>query len=210
MRNSFLFMAIILLATAACGPAKKKNEETKDTVAAAIDTSSVPVESSLSQVITEFAQAFKTQDQQKINKHIHPDLGLYIIYRPGAGDEYTHTDSINFKKPVPEHFPYTKIKATDSITYAKLPEFDCGTDRWSRHGFFCDTTKTPKQLSDILAFKKEFEPVSSAEIKKIKSLEQDSYRVILTRGDNLIFHIKKYKNAWYITTLDRSYGWCDA
>jgi len=210
MRNSFLFIVLILLVTAACRPTKKQNEEKKDSVTTPIDTNSVPVTSSLQEVITEFAQAYIKQDQQKINAHIHPELGLYIIYRPGAGDEYTHVDSINFKKSVPEHFPYGKISASDLISFAKLPEFDCGTDRWSKLGFFCDTTKTPKQLSIILNFKKEFEAVSPAEISKIQNIEKDSYRVILTRGDNLIFHVKKYKDAWYITTLDRAYGWCDA
>ncbi|MEJ5055229.1 hypothetical protein [Sphingobacterium sp. MYb382] len=210
MKNSFLFMSIILLVTVACGPTKKQNEEKKDSVTTLVDTTSIPVTANLKEVITEFAQAYVSQDQQKINTHINPELGLYIIYRPGAGDEYTHVDSINFKKPVPEHFPYGKISTTDLISFAKLPEFDCGTDRWSKLGFFCDTTKTPNQLSTIINFKKEFEPISSSEVSKIQTIEKDSYRVILTRGDNLIFHVKKYKDAWYVITLDRAYGWCDA
>lgn len=207
--NSLFLGAILLIIIASCGPSQKKTEETKDTATTVAVT---PTQDSLSaeEVITRFTRAYLSQDNEKANALIHPDLGLYIIFRPGVADTYEHVKSLDFKKPVPEHFFYGTFENNYVLSFQKLPQFDCSKDKWTKQGFFCDSTETPHQLSQIVDFKKEFEPVTAQESQQIKTIEKDSYRIILTGGDNLIFHIKKYNGTWYVTVLDRAYGWCDA
>ncbi|GHE29170.1 hypothetical protein GCM10017764_09830 [Sphingobacterium griseoflavum] len=185
----------------------KKTEETKNTVT---DSAQLADTQAITEVITRFARAYMSQDNEKANALIHPDLGLYIIYRPGAMDTYEHVDSIDFKNPVPEHFPYTTFENDYVLTFGEVPTYDCGGEKWDKLGFFCDTTKQANQLAEIAAFKQEFKEIDEAAVAAIKNLEKDSYRVVLTQDENLIFHVKKHQGAWYILVLDRAYGWCDA
>jgi len=164
----------------------------------------------MTEVITRFTRAYLSQDNEKANALIHPDLGLYIIYRPGAMDDYKRVDRLDFKKPVPEHFPYTSFENDYVLSFGEIPQYDCGGEKWDKLGFFCDSTKQANQLSQIIASKQEFEKIDASTISTIKELEKDSYRVVLTNAENLIFHIKKYEGTWYVIVLDRAYGWCDA
>lgn len=203
------FALIVLTITfISCNSNSKKSTEQKDSVQSPINIEEIAPPPS--EVIESFVQAYTERDNQRINELIHPDLGLYIIYRPGAMDTYEKVDSLNFSKPFPPHFPYTTFKNEYSLSFEELPEFDCGYDRWNKLGFFCDTTAHAQQLTRIADFQKEFNEIQQSQLEAIKEFEKDSYRVILTKNENLIFHIKKYQGAWYVVVLDRAYGWCDA
>lgn len=197
----------VLTVITACNSSSKKTEEKKDSV-------DVPIASDESQAITEvvtrFARAYISQDNEKANALIHPELGLYIIYRPGAMDTYERVDGIDFTKPVPQHFPYTTFENDYVLTFDKVPTYDCGGEKWNKLGFVCDTTMQANLLTEIAKFKQEFKEVDAATVSQIAELEKDTYRVVLTNAENLIFHIKKYEGAWYVLVLDRAYGWCDA
>ncbi|MFD2596963.1 hypothetical protein [Sphingobacterium griseoflavum] len=206
MRNLMLAFCCAAMLLSSCNRTKK-TEETKNTVT---DSAQLADTQAITEVITRFARAYMSQDNEKANALIHPDLGLYIIYRPGAMDTYEHVDSIDFKNPVPEHFPYTTFENDYVLTFGEVPTYDCGGEKWDKLGFFCDTTKQANQLAEIAAFKQEFKEIDEAAVAAIKNLEKDSYRVVLTQDENLIFHVKKHQGAWYILVLDRAYGWCDA
>ena len=77
-------------------------------------------------------------------------------------------------------------------------------------GFVCDTTAQATALTEIASFDYEFNGIDAVELAEIKQLEKDTFRVILTKNENLIFHIKNYDGKWYVMVLDRAYGWCDA
>ena len=164
----------------------------------------------MTEVITRFVRAYVSKDNQKANKLIHPDLGLYVIYRPGAMDTYQHIDSIDFGNPVPNHYPYSDITNDYGLTFASLPVFDCGTEKWDKLGLIADTTKQADQLTFIAEFKNKFEEITDQQLIQIKEIEKDTYRIILTSEDPLIFHIKSYQGVWYIIALDRAYSGCDA
>ncbi|KGE14729.1 hypothetical protein [Sphingobacterium deserti] len=208
MRKIILAFCCVATLLAACNSSNKKSEETKDSVSTTMRPSDEA--QAMTEVITRFTRAYLSQDSEKANALIHPDLGLYIIYRPGAMDNYQQVERLDFKKPVPEHFPYTSFENDYVLSFAELPHYDCGGEKWDKLGFFCDSTKQANQLAQITAFKQEFEQIDATTVNTIKELEKDSYRVILTNAENLIFHIKKYKGSWYVTVLDRAYGWCDA
>src|SRR5690606_9260075 len=120
------------------------------------------------------------------------------------------SDLIDFNRPVPEYFPYTTFENDYVLTFEKLPAFDCGEEKWDKLGFFCDTTSQARQLTTIATFDQEFNGMNEADLVAIKQLEKDTFRVILTRDENLIFHVKKHQDKWYVFVLDRAYAWCDA
>lgn len=205
--------AIMLLAlfVASCGQGQKKEVEKRDTVDVVVPVTTEE-RNELSEVITRFVRAYISKDNQKANALIHPELGFTIIYRPGAADTFVKIDTIDFTKPIPENYAYPALSNDYVLTYEKLPEFDCGTEKWNKLGFICDTTSHPNQLSNIVAFEKEFDERAFPEemLDSIEVNELESFRVILTAGTPLVFHVQKYKGRWYVTTLDRAYAGCDA
>jgi hypothetical protein len=119
---------------------------------------------------------------------------------------------LDFNSPVPEVFAYPDLDTEYALTFEALPSYDCGTEKWDKLGFVCDTTKHPSQLSNIAAFEDEFDEdkFSEDELLKIEIAEKESYRIIVTSEYPLVFHVRKFKGAWYVTTLDRAYAGCDA
>lgn len=209
MRNIYTFLCGCILFMASCTSSTKKSDETKDsidtpTVASPTDTGG------MTETITRFSSAYINQDNEKANALIHPELGLYIIYRPGAANTYERVDSIDFSKPIPQYFPYTTFENDYILTFEELPIFDCGEEKWDKLGFVCDTTAQATALTEIASFDYEFNGIDAVELAEIKQLEKDTFRVILTKNENLIFHIKNYDGKWYVMVLDRAYGWCDA
>lgn len=211
MQRIFLLCLIVAFFFQACNQTKTNNEEKKDSVKVDVVSGSL-IDSTLEKTIYDFISAYENKNSVEVNKFIHPDFGLAVIYRPGAMDRFSFTDSIDFNKPIPEYWAYESIKRDSSLRMAVLPEFDCGLEKWNKLGLFCDTAKTPDELSKIMAFELEFdEAVYTQELQdKVKNLEKNSFRVIMTTESPLIFHVKKLDGKWYITTLDRAYAGCDA
>ena len=210
MHRILFFLCLGMLLIAACTSSNKKSEETKSTTDTTATTPVPAYTQGLDEVITGFTHAYLRRNQTKINTFIHPDLGLYVIYRPGAADTYQKIDHLDFDNPTPEHFPYTTFEHNYTLRFEKLPVFDCGKEKWDKRGFFCDTTTQANQLTSIATFDREFNGVSAREVEEIRQIEKNTYRVILTQNENLIFHVKKYHDKWYVIVLDRAYGWCDA
>ncbi|TJY67875.1 hypothetical protein FAZ19_01015 [Sphingobacterium alkalisoli] len=211
MKSLFFTISGVLILLSACNQNKSKEQETQDSTYIKAPQTMEEVQQ-LSEVVTRFVRAYINQDNEKANALIHPKLGFTVIHRPGVADVFTKVDSIDFGTPVPAHFPYPTFSNDYVLTFETLPTFDCGTEKWSKEGFFCDTTAHPDQLSRIALFQREFnqEEFSDAEIDAIKNAERKSYRVILTAKDPLIFHLQHEEGVWYITVLDRAYAGCDA
>ncbi|MBE8721508.1 hypothetical protein [Sphingobacterium pedocola] len=204
-----IFCATLLFSS--CNQNRSKEQETEDSTQIKVPQSHEEIQQ-FREVVTRFVRAYISQDNRKANALLHPDLGFTVIYRPGVADVFAKVDSIDFAHPVPAYFPYPIFSNDYVLTFESLPTFDCGTEKWSKEGFFCDTTSHPDQLSRIAAFQKEFnkQELSEAQIEEIKAAEKKSYRVILTGRDPLIFHLQQQEGAWYITVLDRAYAGCDA
>lgn len=167
------------------------------------------------EVLENIAKAYTEQDGKTINNYIHPKLGIYIIYRPGALDSYVHQNSFSFSKPVPEYHSYEKISYKGPLKSGKLPAFDCGTMKWDKSGFYYDKKSRPNELSQTARFMNEIldAKISSSELQRLKNMEARSYRAIMTSSDTeepLVFHVTKEGGKWYITVIDRAYAGCDA
>lgn len=212
MCKSLSTVALLVVLLASCGQGTKKQETEKKDTLATVTPITIEERNQLTEVITRFVRAYISRDNQKVNNLIHPDLGFTVIYRPGAADTFVKVDSMDFWNPVPDYFPYPVMQNDYVLTFEKLPEFDCGTEQWTKLGFFCDTTSHPKQQSNIAAFEKEFDEskLTEEELEVLEKNEEASFRVILTSKMPLIFHVQRYNGNWYVTALDRAYAGCDA
>lgn len=211
MRKYWICIVAVWALCISCNQGKKSDDvSTKDTASVVVPVT-IDEQNQLSEVITRFARAYASKDNAKANALIHPDLGIHIIYRPGAADTFVKMDSIDFSKPIPEVYAYPDFSTEYALSFDKLPAFDCGTEKWDKLGFYCDTTSHPNQLSNIAAFEDEFDDkFSEDDLLRIEIAEKESYRIIITSDTPLIFHVRKYNGLWYVTTLDRAYAGCDA
>ena len=212
MRNIIIAL-IALIITSSCNQKVKEKENKITDSVMVITPETVEEENQLAEVITRFVRAYSSKDNAKANALIHPDLGIYIIYKPGASESFVRKDSLDFSSPIPQHFAYPEFSTEYALTFEKLPQYDCGTTKWDKLGFVCDTTSHPKQLSNIAAFQEEYneQVYSDQELEELERSEKESYVVIVTQDvDPLVFHVRRYNGAWYVTALDRAYASCDA
>ena len=227
MRNLFFFVLICLsIGVISCRNNKKEDKAVKiaqDSIP--LDTISKPdtIEKevkkedteTLEEVLEKIAKAYTDQDSKTINNYIHPKLGIYIIYRPGALDSYVHQNSFNFSKPVPEYHSYEKLSYKGPLKAGKLPVFDCGTMKWDKLGFFYDRKSRPNELSQTAKFMNEIldAKINKTELQRLRNIETRSYRAIMTSNESeepFVFHVTKEGEKWYITVIDRAYAGCDA
>lgn len=207
--NLMLLVALFI----SCNQGKKSEKVMEQDSVATVAPVTVEDQNQLSEVITRFVLAYSSKDNAKANALIHSDLGIYLIYRPGVADTFLKMDSLDFAKPYPDHFIYPDFNTDYVLTYEKLPVFDCGTEKWDKLGFYCDTTMHPNQLSNIAAFEEEFneQKLSDEALLEIEKEEKESFRIIVTTMNYpLVFHVRKVNGNWFVTTLDRAYAGCDA
>lgn len=211
MRNTFLLSLVALLFFTRCNQPSNTNTQQKDSIVAVpLDTMAQANE--MERVIHAFVKAYEEKSNAQANALINSDLGLTVIYRPGVSDTFSKINSLDFSKPMPDHYLYPTLKNNYPLSYGRLPVYDCGTEKWNKVGLYCDTISRPNQLSTIIAFESEFEPKKYPKglIKEVANSEKESYRIILTGDNPLIFHIQQYNGDWYVTVLDRAYAGCDA
>jgi len=209
MKYAFYLLLIFPLLFS-CNPKNQKDQKKNDLSKRDTTALSADLKSTIETITAAFAQ----QDSVTINNYIRNEWGLYLVYRPGSSDTYTIVDGINFEQPTPNYYQYPVFKNSSKLSFEVIPEFDCGTEKWNKEGFFCDTTCHPDILSQIVEFAKMYDvnAYEDQDIKQIKSLEKQSFRVIATGddSDSFIFHISLFEGKWYLTLIDRAYGGCDA
>lgn len=218
----FLFSAMCM----SCNRTAEKNDQAADTIspilldtkALQLDTLATNVDSSITEetlqdAILAITHAFNSNNSKALNAYIDKKIGFYTIYRPGVQEVYQHATKIDFNRPIPEYYPYSKSDFKGKLTFAQLPIYDCGKEVWSKKGLFCDQKKHPHELAQTAKYMNDLldSNIPASTIQTLKQLEAQSYRVILTEGDEpLIFHITRNSEKWILTVLDRAYGGCDA
>jgi hypothetical protein len=166
---------------------------------------------SLDIAVVKVIEAFKTQDQEAINTFINKKIGLYIIFRRGVMDEFTHVNYIDFKSPIPEYLPYSHLeKKYYSLRYKKAPTFSCDSEKWSDWGVIVDTHSRYNVLSSIAIAQKKYNDVkyTSKEFGIYKKVEQQSIKVVAT-ADDFVFYMILIDGKWYLSILDRA-EYCSA
>lgn len=169
---------------------------------------------SLNKTIVGILNAFSTENPDEINRYIHPDYGLIVLFRRGVMDEYQKTDTFGFDNPIPEYLPYSSFVMDSNIRFQELPQFSCDSLKWNKTGLYCDTTQRDHLLSQTALNLKTFrnDPIPSETIDGFKTTESKSHRVVLVdpEGTTIIFYITLIDNKWYLTILDRASGDCSA
>jgi hypothetical protein len=147
-RLYFLPILFVLLIFAACNNRNKNTEadSNQDSISGTVPITAEQVQD-ISEVITRFVRAYSNKDNEKANRLIHPQLGLYIIYRPGAADSFMHTDSLDFNNPMPNYYPYPDFENEYALTFEELPVFSCNDFTWNKQGLFRHRTKTTGRQS---------------------------------------------------------------
>ncbi|QNL49389.1 hypothetical protein H8S90_22100 [Olivibacter sp. SDN3] len=159
--------------------------------------------------------AFGDKNEHTLNKLIHKDVGLAVIFRNGVFDHYLLTDSINFNQPVPDYLPYPTIKKqVPALNYSDLPIFSCDSLQWNKHGLFSDTAQSDGKLLqtalNLIAYRGD--TIEKQEIESMKALKNNSRRIILAadRDEELIFTLTLISGKWYLTGIDRAATDCSA
>lgn len=160
---------------------------------------------SLDIAVAKVLEAFKTQDQKAINTLVNKKAGVYIIFRRGVMDEFTHVNYIDFKSPTPEYLPYNHIeKKYYSLRYKKAPTFSCATEKWSDWGIVVDANNRYNALKDIAIAQKKYNEVNytTSEFGIYKNIDKQSLKVVAT-ADDFVFYMILIDGKWYLSILDR-------
>lgn len=161
--------------------------------------------------------AFQQRDNAKINALIDKKVGMYVLYRIGAGVDYKWMKSFDINKPIPgfnyllgqvgwfsEHIPVDK--EFDHHTEA---EYVCEKG-WDHAGFFVSYTGTNNALLtfSMVNGADNGDQASDTRIANARRLELQSERVVAVPkkwGDGLIFHLSELHGlgkGWSLTLLD--------
>ena len=171
-------------------------------------------EERLDDTIITVVKAFKGHDSITLNGLINKDIGLIVLFRRGIPDEFSRTDKVDFKKPIPEYLPYFDFLTDYKIKFEPLPVFDCDSMKWSKPGLYCDTIHIDHLLSTIAQNLEDFkgEKIEDSEIEKFKEIENNSRRIVLTDKNEgeLVFYLTLIENKWYLTIIDRVTSDCSA
>jgi len=165
-------------------------------------------------VVAGVVNAFGSRDAVRLNRFVHPKQGVVVIYRQGVFNVFKAVSRIDFRKPVPEYFPYPKIRGGAPLRYAALPVYDCGREAWSKTGLFCDPKHRDVLLSTMAINLKRsgLKEISQETIDRFRALEAKSVRVVLVdvNGNDLVFYLTRIGERWYLTILDRVSSDCSA
>jgi len=163
------------------------------------------------EVVYEIIQCYNKKDTTELNKLIHPDIGLYFLYKPG-GDVY-----------------WAKVLATGKIGVGKVPiekvTENIDPDEYSSLTgiFFVAHPEAQKKLSYYITSSLSTFPFSPKEkqeaqrtLKKAKEIEKTT-RCIMTAWkevssfsnstytNHFIFYVTKINEKWYLTMIDFSW-----
>lgn len=156
------------------------------------------------QAVTEIMECLAKDDLVTINKkYINPELQLFVLYRMGVPDIFYRTATLEKDSVYSSPYFYTAaLQPGKRVLKLAAVDYDCNHERWTRNGFFYQQN-VPKQLSDIVAFMKQYEGVDTeAEtLEAIGIIEKSSYRIVDTES-SVVFWLSWVNNKWYLTVFD--------
>lgn len=187
------------------------------------------------EVVYEIIQCYNKKDTTALNKLIHPDIGLYFLYKPG-GDVYwanqkrIYLDTLYQEKEKTFIDGYNrKVLAMGKIGVGKVPiekvTENIAPDEYSSLSgiFFVVHPEAQKKLSSYITSSLSTLPFTPKEkqeaqrtLKKAKEIEKTT-RCIMTawKGvssfsnsiytNHFIFYVTKIKEKWYLTMIDFSW-----
>ena len=187
------------------------------------------------EVVYEIIQCYNKKDTTALNKLIHPDIGLYFLYKPG-GDVYwanqkrIYLDTLYQEKEKTFIDGYNrKVLVTGKIGVGKVPiekiTENIAPDEYSSLTgiFFVAHPEAQKKLSYYITSSLSTFPFSPKEkqeaqrtLKKAKEIEKTTRCIMAAwKGvssfsnciytNHFIFYVTKIKEKWYLTMIDFSW-----
>lgn len=206
-------IALLLLLTHCCLPQSRS----------ALATTQEPPEA----VVKKILRLYNAKDQQGLNRFIHPDIGLYFLYRPGTIDFWSNEKGFCFKNDCTGALRIPSWIATSQKTQKLATQYQLwktnepivGCESVSRNGLFLVNYKnTNRLLSETMQryadvrrnelSKQELEQVKRDQ-EKVSAWEKQSVRIVLAQkkdknntGEAFVFHLANIGGRWYITVMD--------
>ena len=177
-------------------------------------------QNSMENMIIKTIKAYQNKDVITLNQYILQDFGVILLYQPTFYYRIHILDRISNRirfSYLDYDFFEKRINIDDyKISYGKLPEFDCGDEKWNKpSGIYCDTINTYRELSDAVIADIEMEVGdnwSAKFITKFKEIERESFKIIVIgkqQWDYLIFYVAFIENKWHITIIENA-DFCSA
>lgn len=170
---------------------------------------------SFEKAVKDIVLALKKKNNTALKKYVDAKTGFYLLYRNGVFDQYMQMKTINLRgQGFPEAAVHYEGATGIKLYYARMPEFDCETDSWSKNGAFADSSGKLKQLSQTAKnlVKYEVKEISKKEIKALEVFEKGNWKVIVAdkNGQSFVFYLKYKNNRWYISIIDTVTTDCSA
>lgn len=161
-------------------------------------------------------QSISKKNAAGLNAYVSPALGVYVMHRTGAMDEWTNVKKLDGQ--LPYSFETFTIDKKDlkkyTLKFSAIPAYDCGESIWKKRGYFADSTKKYKPVSEIIAFRKKYEheTVSKNVLNQVKMVENNSRKIVFTgsKGDGVIFYLSYINGKWWLSILDAVTTDCSA
>lgn len=183
------------------------------------------------------AQAFLERDMNKMNSFIHPEKGIYLLYRFSMLFSYMHLNKLPKKysdkkyaddawvinsAPLDLSFPSKdSVYIIRPAVFDSTINFDCDNN-WNKHGSFVDSVHKPSLFSDIIKQEIEVEGLSmepsqlkikKKELAMAKTLEKKSRMIVFNEFedyDELVFYMTLINGKWYLSLIHCAISDCGA
>lgn len=165
-----------------------------------------------SQSVNKLVTAFERGDKAQINQFIHPELGMFLVTRPGAMSAVFSCKKIEevyenqFTSWIGDYLKKMPCELEEGAT----PEFDC--DTWSKEGCFIAPAQNYKGISELMNTLVEYEyaDYSPKQISDAKKLEKYVSKEIVSTEAWMGMFFGNIGGKWYLLVLDAATYDCSA
>ena len=150
------------------------------------------------------------KDSAGLARYIDKNTGIYLLYRIGVQDTYSHYPTIGFKDSTYPRilFSLSRVTKIQPVKYGRLPEFSKG--KWNKKGAYADTKLTDQLLTKTALSMKRNEicEISQAELGEMTAVQAKSRRVVIIENDSryLCLYLMYVNNKWVLTIFDALTG----
>lgn len=150
------------------------------------------------------------KDSAGLAAYVDKKTGIYLVYRIGLQDTYSHYTTIGFKDSSYPRilFGTTGLTKNQPIKYGRLPEYAQG--KWNKKGAYTDTKLKHQLLTQTALSMKRNEicEISQPELREMTEVEAKSRRVVIVENDKryLCLYLMYVDNKWKLTIFDALTG----
>ncbi len=174
----------------------------------------------LEKAVFEILELIHNKDWAAINNtYINANNGVYLFFRMGAYPAYAQLHKIEEAVEVsPNIFSTDTIfhdfnkKDIPSKLIKKRLNYTCDEPLgWDNEGLFIEKRKNYPLMTETMNLHvyADLGEYSKADFEKALSIEKNCVRIVFTKAD-IILHLKRIENRWYILFIDQSTPSCDA